>query len=161
MSESEPTAEPPAQPGPKPTFDKRVHMRAYMRVYNATHAEEKRAYRRACYDREQAAGRARRDPTTNWAARIFLRVAEGEGCQICGYNKSGYAIDWHHVDRKTKHKAVGAHRSLKAKLNEAIVCEPLCANCHREVEAGLIDFQDYLDYPIPHHSALPSLKELT
>lgn len=64
----------------------------------------------------------------------------GGKCQICGYNRCISAMDFHH--RKAEEKgfgisAFGITRSWDKILNELQKCVLLCANCHREVHAGV------------------------
>jgi 5-methylcytosine-specific restriction endonuclease McrA len=66
---------------------------------------------------------------------------KGGKCQICGYVKFQGALDLHHIDPKTKLFAIsdkGYTRSwekVKAELDKCIL---LCANCHREIEGGIV-----------------------
>ena len=64
----------------------------------------------------------------------------GGGCAICGYDKSVVSLHFHHVDPATKRFAVNmAHgKSLAAFRAEAEKCVLVCANCHGEIEAGII-----------------------
>lgn len=59
-----------------------------------------------------------------------------KGCSICGYNKCGAALDFHHVDENEKYdtvsQLVNRLRSMEVILEEAKKCIILCANCHRE-----------------------------
>jgi hypothetical protein len=68
-------------------------------------------------------------------------VAEaGGGCALCGYSRYAGALQFHHIDPKTKSFAVtgaGIARSLARSRAEAAKCILLCANCHAEVEAGV------------------------
>jgi hypothetical protein len=68
------------------------------------------------------------------ALKRVLKHKEGLGCSICGYNKCGAALDWHHVDPSTKGMKLGI-RSYFSKLGEAErnKCILVCANCHREI----------------------------
>jgi len=64
---------------------------------------------------------------------------KGGKCQLCGYEKYQGVLDLHHLDPATKSFGIGAKgytRSwevIKAELDKCIL---VCANCHREVEAG-------------------------
>ena len=67
-------------------------------------------------------------------------VAEAGGaCAICGYDRSPYALQFHHLEPADKLFGLGAGgltRSLDRARAEAAKCVLLCANCHAEVEAG-------------------------
>ena len=65
---------------------------------------------------------------------------KGGECQYCGYNNCNRALDFHHIDPKTKKFAISQYRkadgySLKAELDKCIL---VCSNCHREIHAGTI-----------------------
>ena len=63
----------------------------------------------------------------------------GGNCQKCGYNKSEKALDFHHLNQKTKKFAISDRLSVRNELKwqeiieEVKKCELLCANCHREL----------------------------
>lgn len=68
-------------------------------------------------------------------------VYKGGKCQICGYAKYQGALDLHHLDPSTKEFGIGDKgytRSWKKVEQELDKCVLVCANCHREVEAGLV-----------------------
>lgn len=58
----------------------------------------------------------------------------GGQCIRCGYAKSISAMDFHHRDPQTKSFTIGHayNRSWQALYSEALKCDILCANCHRE-----------------------------
>jgi len=64
---------------------------------------------------------------------------KGGICQICGYKKYQGALDLHHINGK-KEFGIGdkgytrSWKKVKAELNKCIL---VCANCHRELEAGI------------------------
>lgn len=64
----------------------------------------------------------------------------GGGCAVCGYDRSVVSLHFHHVDPATKSFAVNmAHgKSLDSFRAEAEKCVLVCANCHGEIEGGLI-----------------------
>jgi len=64
----------------------------------------------------------------------------GSSCVICGYNKCSHALEWHHLEPSAKEitPAKVFSRSWKRIKEELDKCVLLCANCHREVHAGLI-----------------------
>lgn len=58
------------------------------------------------------------------------------GCDICGYNESAWALEWHHVNPETKSGQLSVmltDMKWETYLNEIEKCVLLCANCHREV----------------------------
>lgn len=61
-------------------------------------------------------------------------------CKICGYEKSFYAIDFHHLNPEEKEFEISEmwHLSIEAIKKELSKCIPLCRNCHAELHAGLI-----------------------
>lgn len=64
----------------------------------------------------------------------------GGACKICGYNKCVRNLHFHHVDPKTKCFGISQDniKSLARAREEAKKCVLLCANCHGEVEEGLV-----------------------
>ena len=71
------------------------------------------------------------------------RLLEGRGCQVCGYARSGRALEFHHLDPSTKEFHLShdnMDRNIEPLKKEAAKCIVLCANCHRAVEAGKVHF---------------------
>jgi hypothetical protein len=65
----------------------------------------------------------------------------GGKCIVCGYDKCHWAFHFHHLDPTTKEfNLAGARQtaSLEKLRAEAAKCVLLCANCHAEVEAGVL-----------------------
>jgi 5-methylcytosine-specific restriction endonuclease McrA len=65
---------------------------------------------------------------------------KGGKCQICGYDKYVGALDLHHIDSSQKSFSIGNKgytRSWEITRKELDKCILVCANCHREVEAGI------------------------
>jgi hypothetical protein len=72
-----------------------------------------------------------------WRNKRLLVDEAGGCCQICGYNKSLAALEFHHLDPSLKSYALGHAnfaRSLDTLRQEAAKCQLVCANCHRELE---------------------------
>jgi transposase len=71
-----------------------------------------------------------------------LLVAEAGGaCCVCGYDRNARALHFHHVDPSLKRieiNARGAAIAIERLREEARKCVLVCANCHAELEAGLI-----------------------
>lgn len=79
-----------------------------------------------------------------WRNRTKLRMIEafGSKCAVCGYSRCTSALEFHHLDPKQKEFGPGAARASSASwqkiCDELRKCVMLCANCHREFHAGLI-----------------------
>jgi transposase len=71
--------------------------------------------------------------------RLLVEEAGG-ACQLCGYDRCTAALEFHHLAPSNKRFAVSLRyaRSLESSRAEASKCALLCANCHAEVEAGLV-----------------------
>jgi len=70
---------------------------------------------------------------------------KGGRCRICGYNKYPGALDLHHINSKSfgiSHK--GYTHSWEAIKRELDKCILVCANCHRELEAGLTQLPEVI-----------------
>ena len=62
-------------------------------------------------------------------------------CQICGYNRCLEAMEFHHLNGSDKDFGIshkGYTRGWKKVKAELDKCMMLCANCHREIHAGLL-----------------------
>jgi transposase len=71
--------------------------------------------------------------------RILVEEAGGK-CILCGYSRCVRALEFHHLDPKTKEFQLahcGRTRSIAKLRAEASKCALLCSNCHAEVEAGV------------------------
>ena len=65
---------------------------------------------------------------------------KGGQCILCGYKRCVGALDLHHRDGKQKDFGLsvrGLTRAWSKSKAEADKCVLVCANCHREVHAGL------------------------
>lgn len=72
--------------------------------------------------------------------RMALEFLGGE-CVFCGYVRCSAALDFHHLDESTKNFGLsqsGMTRSWKRTKEELKKCILVCANCHREIHAGLL-----------------------
>mgnify|MGYP002336511580 CR=1 FL=1 len=70
-----------------------------------------------------------------------ILVAEAGGCcAVCGYDRCVVNLHFHHVDPATKSFAlsVSTGKALWKLREEARKCALVCANCHGEIETGLI-----------------------
>ena len=74
------------------------------------------------------------------AKAILVREAGGV-CVRCGYSRCLDALQLHHRDPRLKSFSIsegGLTRALSLLRAEAAKCDLLCANCHAEVEAGMV-----------------------
>jgi hypothetical protein len=70
-------------------------------------------------------------------------AAAGGACRGCGLLAPADALEFHHLDPRTKEFSVsmdGVPRSWIRVEAEVAKCVLLCANCHRETHAGLRSF---------------------
>jgi len=68
----------------------------------------------------------------------------GGKCKACGYSKCIAALDFHHLDEDKKKFGLsqdGLTRSWERTKNELDKCILLCANCHREFHAGVLQLK--------------------
>jgi transposase len=101
--------------------------------------------------------RCRGEAVSRWRRNAKLRlVAEAGGCcQVCGYQRYVGALEFHHLDPSTKSFSLaqnGVTRSYERLRAEARKCALVCANCHAEVEAGIV--------ALPEQSAVPPTANL-
>lgn len=65
----------------------------------------------------------------------------GGSCMVCAYDKHFGVLEFHHVYSETKSFGIssgGFSRSWSSIFSELQKCVLVCANCHREIEMGLI-----------------------
>jgi len=99
--------------------------------------EGRGAYRCLACRRARVADRRRR-------VKEILVSEAGGCCQLCGYSRSVAALHFHHLDPDEKRFSMGREgvtRSLAVMREEARKCALLCANCHAEVEAGIVNIE--------------------
>jgi hypothetical protein len=85
----------------------------------------------------------------------LIEYKNGECC-ICGYNRTYWALDFHHVYQEDKSFSISRSRGrnidvLKKEADKTIM---VCRNCHAEVHAGLHpehaeEFKDHYVRPEP------------
>jgi len=70
-----------------------------------------------------------------------LLVEEAGGCcAVCGYDRTVVNLHFHHVDpaEKSFNLSMSTTKSLARYRAELQKCVLVCANCHGEIEAGLL-----------------------
>ena len=73
---------------------------------------------------------------------------KGGKCQVCGYDKCNEALDFHHHNEGSKRFGIGQKgytRSWETVKQELDYCYLLCANCHREVHAGIVQLPQVIE----------------
>lgn len=84
--------------------------------------------------------------TADYRRNVKLKMIEYKGgkCQVCGYNKCFWALDFHHLSKAEKSFNIsGGTKSFESMKSELDKCILVCANCHREIHAGIINAFDY------------------
>ena len=83
----------------------------------------------------------------DWRIRTKHRIVEALGgcCSICEYDTYHGALELHHLDPNKKKFGLSSVRanpkSWKRIVNELRKCVLVCSNCHKEIEAGLIEIE--------------------
>jgi phage baseplate assembly protein W len=72
--------------------------------------------------------------------RKILITEAGGRCAICGYGRAIVNLHFHHVNPALKSFSITSARgkSLAAYRDEAKKCVLVCANCHGEIESGVM-----------------------
>ncbi|UUV46170.1 hypothetical protein [Bacillus phage vB_BanS-Thrax2] len=109
------------------------------RINNIGSGGQNRMYCYECYP-EGLSKRERSDLRYQLLREKANKAKMEIGCKLCGYNKTGYALDWHHHnDDKNYEPSNLLKRSWKAYQKEIAKCVLLCSNCHREVHYGVTE----------------------
>lgn len=71
--------------------------------------------------------------------RMLVDEAGGR-CAVCGYDRCIVNLTFHHVDpsRKSFGLSMNTTKAIAAYREEMRKCVLVCANCHGEIEAGLV-----------------------
>lgn len=67
-----------------------------------------------------------------------LAYKQTASCELCGYNKSYKALDFHHLDPNKKEFHMAEYSATRLELTDKVKkeldkCQVVCANCHREL----------------------------
>lgn len=79
--------------------------------------------------------------------KLKLMAIEYKGgeCQVCGYHRCVWALEFHHLNPEEKDFSFGDKgytRSFEKIKQELDKCIMVCSNCHREIHAGLVNLED-------------------
>lgn len=84
----------------------------------------------------------------NSSRRAFsknLKLEFGGKCMVCSYDKCLDALHFHHTDDREKDgdvSNIAREVGFAAAREEARKCVLVCANCHSEIHAGLINLTE-------------------
>ena len=89
--------------------------------------------------------------TSDYRKRRKLNLIKvcGNKCNICGYNKTASALEFHHIDPAQKEYGIasqGTCHNIEKDLEEVKKCILVCANCHREIHDGNYSMEQLFDY---------------
>jgi len=88
------------------------------------------------------------EPVKEWRQKLKSRMARlfNNKCNICGYDKCLDALEFHHLNPETKKFTISQMRTNRQSweniVEELKKCIMICANCYREVHAGLLRLED-------------------
>ena len=65
-------------------------------------------------------------------------------CMACGYDRCFGAIEFHHINPENKSKCVKTmtNKPDKELMEELAKCVMVCANCHREIHARMLNIKE-------------------
>jgi DNA-binding CsgD family transcriptional regulator len=76
----------------------------------------------------------------DWRKRVKLKLVDYKGgkCEICGYCKSLWALEFHHRDPELKDFTISSVSKSFYKLKKEVdKCMLVCSNCHAELHEKL------------------------
>jgi len=116
----------------------KMNRNEYHREYRRKNKDKINAYQREWNrkgDNPDKRNRQRRE----WALRQKELGIEYKGgkCVACGYSKCSAALDFHHINPEEK-EGLRQDWCFEKNKSELDKCVLLCANCHRELHAGVI-----------------------
>ena len=112
------------------------------------------------YDGSKRKLRSKCKPCFSQSVRVIqkkkqrdIKLYFGGKCQLCGYARSLEALDFHHIEAKLEDLSRMTRKNSFSKiLKEAEKCILICANCHREIHAGMSERSKELDLGMPDKS---------
>lgn len=89
----------------------------------------------------QTASKVKAEITSKFRRKRKKDLVEYKGgkCEICGYNKSIWALNFHHINPEEKEYQLssGNCKSLEKDKQELDKCILVCHNCHAELHENL------------------------
>lgn len=80
----------------------------------------------------------------------LINVCGGK-CNICGYDKTTAALEFHHIHPELKEYSIsqnGNCHNIQKDLEETKKCILVCANCHREIHSGYYSIEELEQYKV-------------
>lgn len=84
-----------------------------------------------------------------WRRNNKIRMVQSMGgcCQLCGYNKSFSALEFHHLNPEEKEIGLGSIRGNPQGWEKIVVelrkCMLVCSNCHKEIHEGISKIPEF------------------
>ncbi|KKN28805.1 hypothetical protein LCGC14_0850490 [marine sediment metagenome] len=76
--------------------------------------------------------------------RLRAIKARGGACVVCGYDRSYWALAFHHIDPATKSFHISGNTRAWTKVKSEIQkCTLVCHNCHSEIHAGMVQLSAF------------------
>jgi predicted HNH restriction endonuclease len=74
------------------------------------------------------------------STKLKLVELKGGKCQLCSFSEYLGALEFHHIDPKTKDE--GVSRLIRGRLRQKVIdevnkCVLVCSNCHKMIHAGI------------------------
>lgn len=79
-------------------------------------------------------------------AKLKAIFYKGGKCQLCGYNKSIRALQFHHLNPEEKDFTIsGGTKSFEKMKPELDKCILVCSNCHAEIHDGITQIPENIE----------------
>ena len=72
-------------------------------------------------------------------------VYKGSRCILCGYSRCLAALHFHQINSFEKEFNISRASTWKVVEKELAKCVLVCANCHAEIESGMVDIEVFDD----------------
>ena len=96
------------------------------------------------------------DAVKRWrhAVKENAVAAFGGRCELCGYSKSNWALEFHHLNPSEKEFSFGRilarPKNLPTIERELNKCVLVCSNCHKELHAGVTSLPESITTNRPY-----------
>lgn len=100
----------------------------------------------------------------NWRAITKKRMLDSFGgkCGICGYDKSDWALAFHHIDPNEKEFSFSKYKLSPNRWDiiakELRKCVLVCHNCHSEIHQGMTEIPENISRFNEEYAVHPEIK---